>query len=80
MNSTMVGFRLDFGCLTSQPDFNHGTTLKSGRVPSGFRYIFDKSTRYYLYSYFFGLKIYNIFLILVAIVTTGQLVNCYKKC
>ena len=26
---------LDFGCLTSQPDFNHGTTLKSGSVPSG---------------------------------------------
>ena len=35
IKSTMVGFWLDFGCLTSQPDFNHGTTLKSGCVPSG---------------------------------------------
>ena len=35
IKSTMVGFWLDFGCLTSQHDFNHGTTLKSGCVPSG---------------------------------------------
>ena len=35
IKSTMVGFWLDFGCLTSQPDFNHGTMLKSGCVPSG---------------------------------------------
>ena len=39
IKSTMVGFWLDFGCLTSQPDFNHGTTLKSGCVPSGYIYI-----------------------------------------
>ena len=35
IKSTMVGFWLDFSCLTSQPDFNHGTTLKSGCVPIG---------------------------------------------
>ena len=28
IKSTMVRFWLNFGCLTLQPDFNHGTTLK----------------------------------------------------